>query len=81
MKSIVTVGPKAGFLSIDIDPGFAHCTIKFQYHAFIDGIELWNIKFGTIPPHPHIRQTASPARFYRCLFLSILCHCNILQIV
>ena len=77
MERIVTEGPETSLLTIHINAGFTHSTVKEQSHFFVGG----SIKTSTVPSGTYIRQSPCASCFQRRLFLKILCDGHILKII
>ena len=83
VESVVAVWPIAGFLSVDIDLGFAHGTIEEQGVTLRSGVgrrgERGDVR--GVPRGAHVGETARTPRFERGEGLAVLPDGDVLQVV
>ena len=71
IESIVSIGPIASLLTVDIYTCMAHSSIKNQCCLFTLS-KRRSIKIQPIPAYPHKRKPPRTSGMLHCLFLSVL---------
>ena len=79
-EGVVSVGPVASLLSVDVDPGVAHGAVEYQRILFaLD--RLGHVERTAVPAGTHEGQTARAAGMLHGLFLAVLDDSRVLLVV